>query len=268
MPSFSLSSAFPPSPMTCWGRASHGGKCPSMHCSGIHSSWRQRHTLSACISSTVLISRSVFLFLYDIFTSFRRFAHLMVKKDVGCPETKKDLLRKVKSAISSTAERFSGNMQNVRYLKDLKRNCITLSFFVRHCYFLCLKCHLFDLCVFCWLHFCISKWSSGCSWVPEPVFGPVKRWRGENEQELDKWSCCILVFVCWVWEQPRNNIINNQDRAWWGGRCHAHLHLPCGCQHGVWSAAHHHLQMVRPSLSSNNHIVFCFCFVTVDESRK
>ncbi|XP_028289455.1 ubiquitin carboxyl-terminal hydrolase 37 [Parambassis ranga] len=42
----------------------------------------------------------------------RRFAHLMVKKDVGCPETKKDLLRKVKSAISSTAERFSGNMQN------------------------------------------------------------------------------------------------------------------------------------------------------------
>uniref|UniRef100_A0A3P8WGD3 Ubiquitin carboxyl-terminal hydrolase n=1 Tax=Cynoglossus semilaevis TaxID=244447 RepID=A0A3P8WGD3_CYNSE len=42
----------------------------------------------------------------------RRFAHLMVKKDVGCPEIKKDLLRKVKSAISSTAERFSGNMQN------------------------------------------------------------------------------------------------------------------------------------------------------------
>uniref|UniRef100_A0A7N6AB05 Ubiquitin carboxyl-terminal hydrolase n=1 Tax=Anabas testudineus TaxID=64144 RepID=A0A7N6AB05_ANATE len=42
----------------------------------------------------------------------RRFAHLMVKKDVGCPETKKDLLRKVKSAISTTAERFSGNMQN------------------------------------------------------------------------------------------------------------------------------------------------------------
>lgn len=42
----------------------------------------------------------------------RRFAHLMAKKDVGCPETKKDLLRKVKSAISSTAERFSGNTQN------------------------------------------------------------------------------------------------------------------------------------------------------------
>lgn len=42
----------------------------------------------------------------------RRFAHLMAKKDVSCPETKKDLLRKVKSAISSTAERFSGNMQN------------------------------------------------------------------------------------------------------------------------------------------------------------
>uniref|UniRef100_A0A667ZZW6 Ubiquitin carboxyl-terminal hydrolase n=1 Tax=Myripristis murdjan TaxID=586833 RepID=A0A667ZZW6_9TELE len=42
----------------------------------------------------------------------RRFAHLMIKKDVGCPETKKDLLRKVKNAISSTAERFSGYMQN------------------------------------------------------------------------------------------------------------------------------------------------------------
>ncbi|KAM4730868.1 ubiquitin carboxyl-terminal hydrolase 37 [Anableps anableps] len=42
----------------------------------------------------------------------RRFANLMVKKDVACPETKKDLLRKVKNAISSTAERFSGNVQN------------------------------------------------------------------------------------------------------------------------------------------------------------
>nr|XP_057938706.1 ubiquitin carboxyl-terminal hydrolase 37 [Doryrhamphus excisus]XP_057938707.1 ubiquitin carboxyl-terminal hydrolase 37 [Doryrhamphus excisus] len=42
----------------------------------------------------------------------RRFAHLLAKKDVGCPETQKDLLRKVKSAISSTAERFSGNTQN------------------------------------------------------------------------------------------------------------------------------------------------------------
>ncbi|XP_037542228.1 ubiquitin carboxyl-terminal hydrolase 37 [Nematolebias whitei] len=42
----------------------------------------------------------------------RRFAYLMLKKDVSCPETKKDLLRKVKNAISSTAERFSGNVQN------------------------------------------------------------------------------------------------------------------------------------------------------------
>lgn len=50
-----------------------------------------------------------------ISTPCRRFAHLMIKKDVGCPETKKDLLRKVKNAISSTAERFSGNMQNVRF---------------------------------------------------------------------------------------------------------------------------------------------------------
>uniref|UniRef100_A0A4W5RI04 Ubiquitin carboxyl-terminal hydrolase 37 n=1 Tax=Hucho hucho TaxID=62062 RepID=A0A4W5RI04_9TELE len=42
----------------------------------------------------------------------RRFAHLLAKKDISCPEVKKDLLRRVKSAISSTAERFSGYMQN------------------------------------------------------------------------------------------------------------------------------------------------------------
>uniref|UniRef100_A0A6Q2Y1U1 Ubiquitin carboxyl-terminal hydrolase n=1 Tax=Esox lucius TaxID=8010 RepID=A0A6Q2Y1U1_ESOLU len=42
----------------------------------------------------------------------RRFAHLLAKKDTSCPEVKKDLLRRVKSAISSTAERFSGYMQN------------------------------------------------------------------------------------------------------------------------------------------------------------
>ncbi|TSK92913.1 Ubiquitin carboxyl-terminal hydrolase 37 [Bagarius yarrelli] len=42
----------------------------------------------------------------------RRFAHLLLKKDVSSPEVKKDLLRRVKSAISSTAERFSGYMQN------------------------------------------------------------------------------------------------------------------------------------------------------------
>lgn len=46
----------------------------------------------------------------------------MVKKDVGCPETKKDLLRKVKSAISATAERFSGNMQNVSSRNKIARN--------------------------------------------------------------------------------------------------------------------------------------------------
>ncbi|XP_064167774.1 ubiquitin carboxyl-terminal hydrolase 37-like [Anguilla rostrata] len=44
----------------------------------------------------------------------RRFAHLLAKKDTCSPEMKKDLLRRVKSAISSTAERFSGYMQNVR----------------------------------------------------------------------------------------------------------------------------------------------------------
>uniref|UniRef100_A0AAY4BMV5 Ubiquitin carboxyl-terminal hydrolase n=1 Tax=Denticeps clupeoides TaxID=299321 RepID=A0AAY4BMV5_9TELE len=42
----------------------------------------------------------------------RRFAHLLAKKDISCPEVKKDLLRRVKSSISSTAERFSGYMQN------------------------------------------------------------------------------------------------------------------------------------------------------------
>uniref|UniRef100_A0A4W4FRN4 Ubiquitin carboxyl-terminal hydrolase n=1 Tax=Electrophorus electricus TaxID=8005 RepID=A0A4W4FRN4_ELEEL len=42
----------------------------------------------------------------------RRFAHLLAKKDNSSPEVKKDLLRRVKNAISSTAERFSGYMQN------------------------------------------------------------------------------------------------------------------------------------------------------------
>ncbi|XP_072556239.1 ubiquitin carboxyl-terminal hydrolase 37 [Paramormyrops kingsleyae] len=42
----------------------------------------------------------------------RRFAHLLAKKDICSPELKKDLLRRVKSSISSTAERFSGYTQN------------------------------------------------------------------------------------------------------------------------------------------------------------
>ncbi|XP_015724439.1 ubiquitin carboxyl-terminal hydrolase 37 isoform X2 [Coturnix japonica] len=41
-----------------------------------------------------------------------RFAHLLAKKDVSSPELKKELLKRVKSAISATAERFSGYMQN------------------------------------------------------------------------------------------------------------------------------------------------------------
>lgn len=49
----------------------------------------------------------------------RRFAHLLAKKDISSPEVKKDLLRRVKSAISSTAERFSGYMQNVREMTSL-----------------------------------------------------------------------------------------------------------------------------------------------------
>uniref|UniRef100_A0A8C7Y752 Ubiquitin carboxyl-terminal hydrolase n=1 Tax=Oryzias sinensis TaxID=183150 RepID=A0A8C7Y752_9TELE len=62
--------------------------------------------------SNDLLKQSTFWKNLPINALLRRFAHLMVKKDVGCPETKKDLLRKVKNAISSTAERFSGNMQN------------------------------------------------------------------------------------------------------------------------------------------------------------
>ncbi|XP_069838350.1 ubiquitin carboxyl-terminal hydrolase 37 isoform X2 [Dendropsophus ebraccatus] len=42
----------------------------------------------------------------------RRFAFLLAKKDVCSAEMKKDLLKKVKNAISATAERFSGYMQN------------------------------------------------------------------------------------------------------------------------------------------------------------
>uniref|UniRef100_A0ABM5F7M1 Ubiquitin carboxyl-terminal hydrolase n=1 Tax=Pogona vitticeps TaxID=103695 RepID=A0ABM5F7M1_9SAUR len=42
----------------------------------------------------------------------RRFTHLLHKKDVCGPDTKKELLKKVKNAISATAERFSGYMQN------------------------------------------------------------------------------------------------------------------------------------------------------------
>ncbi|XP_053327104.1 ubiquitin carboxyl-terminal hydrolase 37 isoform X2 [Spea bombifrons] len=42
----------------------------------------------------------------------RRFALLLAKKDVCSPEMKKELLKKVKNAISATAERFSGYVQN------------------------------------------------------------------------------------------------------------------------------------------------------------
>lgn len=43
----------------------------------------------------------------------RRFANLLIKKDISNSETKKELLKKVKNAISATAERFSGYVQNV-----------------------------------------------------------------------------------------------------------------------------------------------------------
>ncbi|XP_053568360.1 ubiquitin carboxyl-terminal hydrolase 37 [Bombina bombina] len=42
----------------------------------------------------------------------RRFALLLLKKDICGPEMKKELLKRVKSSISATAERFSGYMQN------------------------------------------------------------------------------------------------------------------------------------------------------------
>nr|XP_048314972.1 ubiquitin carboxyl-terminal hydrolase 37 isoform X3 [Myodes glareolus] len=42
----------------------------------------------------------------------RRFANLLIKKDSSNSETKKELLKKVKNAISTTAERFSGYVQN------------------------------------------------------------------------------------------------------------------------------------------------------------
>ncbi|XP_067890868.1 ubiquitin carboxyl-terminal hydrolase 37 isoform X2 [Heterodontus francisci] len=42
----------------------------------------------------------------------KRFAHLLAKKDNCTPEVKKELLKKVKNAISATAERFSGYVQN------------------------------------------------------------------------------------------------------------------------------------------------------------
>jgi len=59
--------------------------------------------------SEVLENQSVF----HCIDFCRRFAHLLAKKDVCSPEVKKELLKKVKSAISATAERFSGYMQNV-----------------------------------------------------------------------------------------------------------------------------------------------------------
>ncbi|XP_075685220.1 ubiquitin carboxyl-terminal hydrolase 37 isoform X2 [Rhinoderma darwinii] len=42
----------------------------------------------------------------------KRFAFLLAKKDVCSAEMKRELLKKLKSAISATAERFSGYMQN------------------------------------------------------------------------------------------------------------------------------------------------------------
>uniref|UniRef100_A0A673HZS2 Ubiquitin carboxyl-terminal hydrolase n=1 Tax=Sinocyclocheilus rhinocerous TaxID=307959 RepID=A0A673HZS2_9TELE len=56
----------------------------------------------------------------------RRFAHLLAKKDISPPEVKKDLLRRVKNAISSTAERFSGYMQNLAEFKKEAMCCLMI----------------------------------------------------------------------------------------------------------------------------------------------
>lgn len=93
---------------------------------------------------------------------------------------------------------------------------------------------------------CVSPCSPGCSWVPESVFGPVKGRRRGNEQEPDEWSCSSLVILCGGWERPGSNVVCNQDGAGWRGGHLPHLHLPRGGQHGVWGAAHYHLQRVRP----------------------
>lgn len=61
--------------------------------------------------------------------SIRRFAHLLLKKDVSSPEVKKDLLRRVKNAISSTAERFSGYMQNVSFIFNIPVGLLLLFLF-------------------------------------------------------------------------------------------------------------------------------------------
>lgn len=122
-PSCSLYLACLPFLMTCWGKASLGKKCPSTRCSGtgIYFLFRVRICGHVEIHHRKVSKESHFTVCPCIvFTACRRFAHLLAKKDVGCPETKKDLLRKVKSAISSTAERFSGNMQNVRLLLKAK----------------------------------------------------------------------------------------------------------------------------------------------------
>lgn len=77
--------------------------------------------------SKVLERQSVFHYI----DFCRRFAHLLAKKDVCSPEVKKELLKKVKSAISATAERFSGYMQNVSTMLS-RNNCV---YFVQ-----CLDC--------------------------------------------------------------------------------------------------------------------------------
>ncbi|NWW31084.1 UBP37 hydrolase, partial [Panurus biarmicus] len=72
------------------------------------------YLLSVQMFSKSIMSPSLYLkrLLFHCLDFCRRFAHLLAKKDVCSPEVKKELLKKVKSAISATAERFSGYMQN------------------------------------------------------------------------------------------------------------------------------------------------------------
>ncbi|KAL6082160.1 hypothetical protein STEG23_027335 [Scotinomys teguina] len=65
-------------------------------------------------------------------TLIRRFANLLIKKDISNSETKKELLKKVKNAISATAERFSGYVQNAEELEYSCEKCGGKCALVRH----------------------------------------------------------------------------------------------------------------------------------------
>lgn len=88
---------------------------------------------------------------------------------------------------------------------------------------------------------------SGCSRVLESVFGPAEGRCRENEQEPDQWCCRRRLFILrGLWER-----IRGQGRTWRRSGHLPSLHLPRGGQHGVWGAAHDHLQVVSPVSPAN-----------------